>query len=115
MWYSKMKIWQVLSSMVMAVILSACASTQENFSYSEIKRPLTSDFELAMSLLNRPLPEDQLFMLAFAKQQTEQWGYMNYVSILGNKSDSPAPTHANWLTTALDNDINAKFIKAEKL
>lgn len=96
-------------------MLSACATTQEKFSYSDVKRPLTSDFELAMSLLNRPLPEDQLFMLAFAKQQTEQWGYMNYVSILGNKAESPAPNNHNWLTTALDNDINAKFIVAEKL
>lgn len=110
-----MKRWQVLSSIILAVVLSACATTQDKFSYSEVKRPLASDFELAMSLLNRPLPEDQLFMLAFAKQQTEQWGYMNYVSILGNKNDSPAPASPNWLTTALDNDINAKFIAAEKL
>ena len=77
-----MKFWQCLSTLIITILISACATTSnDKFSYTTEKRPLNSDFELAMSLLNRPVPQDQQFMLAFAQQQENQWDSMHYVSI----------------------------------
>ncbi|TYK65650.1 hypothetical protein [Colwellia echini] len=38
-------------------------------SVNSVKKPATSDQALLMSLLNRPIPEDQRMMLAFAERQ----------------------------------------------
>lgn len=111
-----MKFWQLLSSFMLTIGLSACMSTAINtHEYSSYKRPLTNDFELAMSLLNRPVPEDQQIMLAFAAQQQEQWGYMHYVHIIGDKESSPAPVKNSFIYAQIANDINAKTILPSEL
>ena len=106
-----MKHFKWVYSVVMAVLLSACAST-DNVEYTQIKRPLTSDFALAMSLLERPIPQDQQMMLAFAKQQEAQWGYQHYVSILGDKNSSPKPINETVLFSQISKDVNAIAIVA---
>lgn len=105
-----MKFWQLISALIMINLLSACASTNEREIYTSVKRPLTNDFDLAMSLLNRPVPADQQFMLAFAQQREEQWGANSFVAILGDKKSSPAPERNTSLYFAIANDINAQAI-----
>ena len=111
-----MKFWQLLSSFILTICLSACMATSINTQqYPTYKRPLSNDFELALSLLNRPVPEDQQIMLAFAAQQEEQWGCMHYVAIIGNKESSPAPQRNSFIYAQIVNDINAKTILTSEL
>lgn len=103
--------------MVVAIgLFSGCATTEsEKQIYSQVKRPLTNDFALAISLLNRPIPEDQLMMLAFAKQQESQWGYSHYVSVLGPKEYVAKPKNTSWLYQQIQQDDNAITISSNKL
>ena len=66
----------------------------------EGKRALISDYHLKMSLIDRPIPQDQLMMLAFAEQRMNYQQLaqsteapdalvnVNYVSIRGNREES---------------------------
>ncbi|MDG1751703.1 MAG: hypothetical protein P8I03_08590 [Thalassotalea sp.] len=69
-----------------------CSSTR-TVQYQEIeKKPLMSDHYLMMSLLNRPVTEDQKLMLAFARVQDEYQQqlspiFVNAVMIKGEKSE----------------------------
>ena len=104
-------------SLLLCLTLFACSSTEQvshhdfsdndytqsyastHFSHSQftpindggIKKPLDSDHQLMMSLLNRPMTEDQAMMLAFAQERAR------YTNILNN--------HAN----------NGVMIKGEKV
>ncbi|MBU2869906.1 hypothetical protein [Colwellia sp. E2M01] len=81
--------------------LTACSSTSQvnsapqsnnyyakNFSHYEfthnnansIKKPATSDQDLLISLLNRPIPEDQRMILAYAERQNN---YLPDSTIMG--------------------------------
>jgi hypothetical protein len=85
-----MKVFKVTVSLIFSLLLGACSSTgqltsntEENhyyakeFSHTEftphhkgsIKKSASSDHQLMLSLINRPVPADQLMMLAFAKRQ----------------------------------------------
>ena len=100
-----MKLFKWLGFSILVGLFSGCASTEKQI-YTDVKRPLTSDFELAMSLLRRPIPDDQLMMLAFARQQEVQWGATHYVNILGSKEASPKPIETSILYTHIANDVN---------
>lgn len=107
-----MKIFKSLFILITVIITSACTTTDE-ITYSEFKRPLTNDYALALSLLNRPIPQDQQIMLAFVEQQTQQYGNFHYVSIIGDKSNSPAPKKTSPLYTLTYNDTNATSLIGE--
>jgi len=95
-----------------ALLLTACSST----SVVKIeKKPLISDHHLMMSLLHRPVPEDQKMMIAFA-QQRERYSsdiFVNAVSIKGPKASDDninRPQHA--YAALIERDVNAVTIVA---
>jgi hypothetical protein len=52
------------------------------------KKAFTSDHQLLLSLLNRPLPKDQQMMMKFARVNNENnWPRVGYVSIRGDRSE----------------------------
>lgn len=93
-----------------------CSSTR-TVKYQEIeKKPLISDHYLMMSLLNRPVTEDQKLMLAFARVQDEYQQqlspvFVNAVMIKGEKSEQ-TPSKRN---TYLYSDLIAKDVNAIRM
>tara|TARA_R110000737_G_scaffold176266_6_gene201371 strand:- start:4896 stop:5237 length:342 start_codon:yes stop_codon:yes gene_type:complete len=84
-----MKNLSILIALLIVTILSACSSTSK---VVVEKKALFSDHYLMLSLLNRPMTQDQQMMLAFA-QQSENYQspyFVNMVTIKGPKSDSTA-------------------------
>jgi hypothetical protein len=79
------------------------------------KKPLISDHHLMMSLLHRPVPEDQKMMLAFA-QQRERYSndiFVNTVSIKGPKLSDENTSRAQHIYAALiERDVNSVSIVA---
>lgn len=86
-------------------VLVGCSSTA-NKDYQVLereysKKPLVSDLHLKVALLNRPVPQDQQMMLAFAKQReliTEQYPELAYVpgvSIRGSKEQDNKAQYVN--------------------
>lgn len=73
--------------LIIAVFLSACSSTA-NKDYQLIereyaKKPLVSDHQLKIALLNRPIPQDQLMMMAFTQARTLEGENGNMVAHVG--------------------------------
>lgn len=130
-------------SIVICSILFSCSSTnenkinylsdnnysngyvKENFSYTHfnftsensIKKNLSSDHQLIMSLLNRSMTEDQMMMLTFEQERQSYSEYFsNYaVQIKGDKeSDSSNARTNNIYTQLISQDINAIDISAPK-
>ena len=69
-----MKIFIILALSLSLGLLSGCSSTQNIQTMAmkqktSKKKPLISDHYLMMTLLDRPIPEDQKIMLAFANYQ----------------------------------------------
>lgn len=93
-----------------------CSSTK-TVKYQEIeKRPLISDHYLMMSLLNRPVTEDQKLMLAFARVQDEYQQqlspvFVNAVMIKGEKSEQSS----NQRPTYLYQDLIAKDVNSIRM
>jgi len=80
-----------------------------------MKKPLGSDHQLMMALLNRPITADQAMMLAFAQQRTDKKNstvsLVNYIAIKGEKMKvQQRPT--NLYSTLIAKDINAIKIMA---
>lgn len=97
----------------------------ENYSHSQfsaankntIKKPLSSDHQLMMSLLNRPMTTDQAMMIAFAQERAHfanMYGFANYgVQIKGDKySDQPNSRPEPMYMELISQDINAVSIRA---
>ena len=93
----------LLITIAMSLLMTACSSTQtaqvepvqvEKNEFKPLnKKPLTSDYHLLASLLNRPVTPDQQLMLNFAAsrdkfKQDNPW-FVSYVSIRGSKQDDP--------------------------
>ncbi len=80
-----------------------------------VKKVLNSDHQLMMSLLNRPMTEDQAMMISFAKQRAN---YSNSyattgIAIKGAKNNKDGSTRATHLYAHLiEADINAVTITA---
>ena len=84
-----MKLVNVITLLFACVFMIGCASTSKPQTVKIEKRALISDHHLMMSLLNRPVTQDQQLMLAFANQQASyQSGaiFVNAVSIIGERS-----------------------------
>ena len=93
-------------------LLTACSTTPK---IEIVKKPLISDHHLMMSLLNRPVTEDQKMMLAFA-QQREKYSnaiFINSVSIKGPKDSDENPHRTQHVYAALiERDVNSVSIIA---
>jgi len=78
---------------------------------NSIKKELPADYQLMMSLLNRPITTDHAMMLAFAQERAS---YNIYgVEIKGVKSSSESNYRSvNAYTSLLSQDINAVNISA---
>jgi len=76
-----------------------------------IKKPLPADYQLMISLLNRPMTGDQAMMIAFAQERAS---YNIYgVEIKGEKSSDESNTRTeNAYTKLISQDINAISISA---
>lgn len=104
-----MKVFKLCSYFFLYAAITACSntsqvslSTTDNSDYYEsrfthtefttyqrnsIKKPASSDQALMVSLLNRPMPEDQKMMLAFQERQNAYLPDSHFVGIQikGNK------------------------------
>lgn len=133
-------------SLLFCLTLAACSSTQEtsnnqltsngysqgyigtNYSHtqftpiskSSIKKPLNSDHQLMMSLLNRPMTADQAMMLAFAQERasyanTFANNVQNGIFIKGSKaSDTTTHRAQHVYAQQISQDINGVSISAPK-
>ena len=131
-------------SLLLCLTLFACSSTEQvnnkpladnsyeqgydstNFPHSQftpinkdsIKKPLNSDHQLMMSLLNRPMTEDQVMMLAFAQERARySHSYSNYadngIMIKGDKtSDHSSKRTEHVYAQLISQDINSVSISA---
>jgi hypothetical protein len=130
--------------LLLCLSLFACSSTEQvnneqlsdnsyaqhynssNFPHSQftpiskhsIKKPLNSDHQLMMSLLNRPMTDDQVMMLAFAQERARYASsYSHYASnavmIKGDKaSDSSSNRTGHAYAQLISQDINSVSISA---
>jgi len=107
-----MKNTLTLIAIIFSLLVTACSSTPK---VKIEKRPLISDHHLMMSLLNRPVTEDQQMMLAFA-QQRERYSnevFVNTISIKGPKTSGENTNRAQHVYAALiERDVNAISIVA---
>lgn len=92
--------------------------SHNNFSanhQASIKKNALSDQQLMISLLNRPIPEDQRMMLAFTKRQATYLPDSTIVGIQikGKKtSDNSNPRASSKYAHLIEQDINAIIISA---
>jgi len=80
-----------------------------------VKKPLSSDHQLMMSLLNRTMTGDQAMMMAFAQQRTSYGSsFSNYaVEIKGDKSLDTSDFRArNDYTKLISQDMHAVRVGA---
>ncbi len=102
----------VLLTLFCVLLLTACSSTPK---VKLEKKALISDHHLMMSLLNRPITEDQKMMLAFA-QQREKYSnaiFINSVSIKGPKaSDANSHRTQHVYAALIERDVNSVSIVA---
>jgi len=77
-----------------------------------IKKSFSSDHQLMMSLLNRPMTADQTMMLAFTQQtKTQGSSIVNFVSIRGDKKqESQRYEQVNRYSALIAKDINSVSI-----
>lgn len=94
-----MKYLNLIIVVLISLLSNACSTTkyvdnsefEVNKEYAQVKRPLTSDYHLLVSLLKRPTTVDQIMMQQFAAQQDSYKGlyFVNYVTIKGDKINDP--------------------------
>ena len=92
--------------------MSACSSTPQ---VKLEKKPLISEHHLMLSLLNRPVTEDQKMMLAFAQQRKRYSHamFVNAVSIKGPKvNDENASRTLHVYAALIARDVNSVSIVA---
>jgi len=94
--------FKLLTTVLIILFVSACSSIENQNSNNWVnnssqtnnlsieKKSFSSDHQLLLSLVNRPLPEDQLMMMRFAQVQygeNQNDPQVNYVSIRGDRSE----------------------------
>jgi len=131
-----MKVFTVAVNLILCLALSACSNTAQvkltpdnnhyydkEFNHSEfttykkdsIKKAASSDQQLMLSLLNRPMPEDQRMMLAFAKRQEN---YFPDSTIVGVQIKGDSKTEKSQIRVisqyaqVIEQDINSVSISA---
>ncbi|GAW96339.1 MULTISPECIES: hypothetical protein [Colwellia] len=131
-----MKVFKIGCYLFLYLLVTGCSNSAQvnsspmmnhyfanNFSRSDftshhkgsIKKAASSDHQLMFALLNRPMPEDQRMMLAFAKQQASYLPDSTFVGthIKGKKnaSDDQARVISHY-AQLIEPDINAVVISA---
>ena len=131
-----MTVSKIAVALLFCIVLGACSSStkikisSENnhyfakeFSHNEfttyhkdsVKKPATSDQQLMLSLLNRPMPEDQRMMLAFAQRQASYFPNNTAIGVRikgeKNSQESNARTISQY-SQAIVQDINSISISA---
>lgn len=131
-----MTVFKIVISLLFCLVLGACSnSTQvelspennhyfaKEFSHNEfttyhkdsVKKSATSDQQLMLSLLNRPVPEDQRMMLAFAQRQASYFPNNTAIGvrIKGEKNSQASNTRViSQYSQAIEQDINSVSISA---
>ena len=129
-----MKVFKIAVCLLCFLVLGACSNTMQvksgseknhyfakEFSHNEftiyhkgsVKKSASSDHELMLSLLNRPMPEDQRMMLAFAQRQANYFPDSTFVGvqIKGDKKSQNTNMRArSHYTQTITQDINAVTI-----
>lgn len=106
-------------SLVCCLLTLGCSSTKV-VNYQETKKPLTSDHFLMMSLLDRPVTQDQLLMLAYANQKEQQMksfnpAFVRPILLIGNENRSEiASNQLSYYSQLIAKDVNAKRISGPK-
>ena len=108
-----MKNLSLLVALTFITLLSGCSTTPEIIAD---KKPLTSDHMLMMSLLNRPITQDQKMMLAFAEQRTELQSpyFVNAIEIKGEKSSDTQAKAPHIYSRLIAQDFNSVRISGPK-
>ena len=108
-----MKNLSLLFALIFMTLLSGCTTTPEVVAD---KKPLTSDHTLMMSLLNRPITQDQQMMLAFAEQrrQFQTPYFVNAVEIKGEKSSDIQAKAPHIYSRLIAQDFNSVRISGPK-
>ncbi|PKI14714.1 hypothetical protein [Colwellia sp. 12G3] len=131
-----MKVLKIFSSLFITFAISACSSTAQvnfepqnnhyytkDFIHSEftvyhkgsVKKSASTDQQLMFSLLNRPMPEDQRMMLAFAEHQER---YLPDSTIVGiqikghKRTEETKERVSSNYAHVIEQDINAVMISA---
>jgi len=131
-----MKAFTMAISLSLCLALSACSNTTQvklssdnnhyyakEFSHNEfttynkasLKKEASSDQQLMLSLLNRPIPEDQKMMLAFAKRQENYFPDSTIVGVQikgDSKSENRNTRAISQYAQVIERDINAVSISA---
>lgn len=125
-----MKFTQLIGLLSTVFLMTACQSTpsvvetsqhsqntyqmNQGFKADTQMRMFTNDGQLAYSLANRALPQDQLMVLAFEKQTAQSLYVQNgyFVEIRGSRADDPGK--ANQQLAWRHYDANAKRISGPK-
>ncbi|AAZ26476.1 hypothetical protein [Colwellia psychrerythraea] len=131
-----MKVFKIAVCLLCFLVLGACSNTAQvepssennhyfakEFSHNEfityqkdsVKKSASSDHELMLSLLNRPMPEDQRMMLAFAQRQANYFPDSTIigVQIKGDKKNQNISTRTrSQYAQTIAQDINAVTISA---
>ncbi len=97
-------------------LLSACSATPEPQAIGH-KKPLINDHQLLLSLLNRPLPQDQIMMMQFAQQTYHNNSIfpqisVSYIAIRGEKKHDIGNNRSPIYSQLIYNDQNAIMIGA---
>ncbi|WP_019027061.1 hypothetical protein [Colwellia piezophila] len=131
-----MKVFKICSYFLLYFAISACSNTAQlnlkpksnhyyanNFSHTQftayhqysVKTAASSDRQLMLSLLNRPIPEDQRMMLTFAKRQENYFpdSTMVGIQIKGDKRSDKFPSqNASMYADMINQDNNSVSISA---
>lgn len=123
-----MKLFNLISTLLIAFTFFGCSSTPEQANAAmqyhthhferthfkivdqdTVKREFASDHHIMMSLLNRPMTADQRMMLAFAQQsKMNTSAFVQTISIRGDKSeDNNNYFQYSPYSQLIANDINA--------
>ena len=105
-YHNTMKNLLTLGAILIITLLSACSSTQQTIVE---KKPLVSDHYLMLSLLNRPMTQDQQMMLAFAEQREnyQRLYFVNAVTIKGEKNEKQTTRMQHRYSNLIAQDFNS--------
>ena len=109
-----MKKLTIIFALLLITLLSACSATTE---VAIEKKPLISDHHLMLSLLNRPVTQDQQMMLAFAehRESYQNLYFVKAIEIKGPKNTQNADARATHSYSELiAQDFNSVRISGPK-
>ena len=101
-----MKNLLILYTILIITLLSACSSTSKTIVE---KKPLVSDHYLMLSLLNRPMTQDQQMILAFTEQRENNQSlyFVNAIAIKGAKNEEQTTRAQHNYSSLIAQDFNS--------